>query len=40
MLAVIEKVKIDTEGRKLEELPAVHLNQQHTRSAGCSATCS
>ena len=28
--AVMEKVKIDTEIRKLDQLRAVHLNQQHS----------
>jgi hypothetical protein len=29
MLTVMEKVRIDTEDRKLDQLRAVHLNHQH-----------
>ena len=37
--AVMEKVKIDTEIRKLDQLRAVHLNQQHKHPAGNSLAC-
>ncbi len=36
--AVMEKVRIDTEILKLDQLRAVHLNQQHN-TAGSSGTC-
>jgi hypothetical protein len=35
--AVMEKVKIDTEIRKLDQLPAAHLNQQHGIGIRCTA---